>query len=151
LVNLRGEVIGINVAMVAGAQNIGFAIPINQAKKAIESVKKLGKIVSPFLGVRYLVITEEMAKREKLPVEEGALIRGQEDGPGVVPNSPAFKAGLQAEDIILEVNGEKLTASNSLSYILQKYSVGDVINLKILRNGKEMNVSVKLEERPKEF
>ncbi len=136
LLNLKGEVIGINVAMVSGAQNIGFAIPINQAKKAIESVKTTGRIVTPYLGVRYTMLAE------------GALIRGTQDGPGVLPNSPAAKAGIQAEDIILELNAEKITQGNFLASLIQKYSVGDAITLKILRNGKEMEIKVILEERP---
>jgi S1-C subfamily serine protease len=148
LLNLKGEVIGINVAMVSGAENIGFAIPINQAKRAIESVRRTGKIITPYIGIRYLLITPELAEKEKLAVDYGALARGSQDGPAVTPNSPAAKAGLQAEDIILEINGIKITQENSLALLLQKYNVGDTIILKILRNGKEITVNVKLEERP---
>jgi len=137
--------------MVSGAQNIGFAIPINQARRAIESVRRTGRIIAPYLGVRYLNINSDLAKKEKLPVENGALVRGSEDGPAIAPNSPAAKAGLQAEDIIIEVNGQKITPEHSLSFFIQKYNVGDVITLKILRNGKEMEIKVKLEERPKEI
>ncbi|MBI5306088.1 trypsin-like peptidase domain-containing protein [Candidatus Wolfebacteria bacterium] len=150
LLNLKGEVIGINVAMVSGAQNIGFAIPVNQVKKSIESVKKTGRIVVPYIGVRYLMITAEMAKKEKLPVESGAIVRGNEDGPGVIKDSPADKSGIQAEDIILEINNEKISSEKPLISIVQKYGVNDEIILKILRDGKEMEVKVKLEERPKE-
>ncbi len=148
LLNLKGEVIGINTAMVSGAQNIGFALPINQVKKSIESVKKTGKISTPYIGVRYLAITPDLAKKEKLSVENGALVRGSTDGPAVSPNSPAKKVGLQAEDIILELNGEKIDQDHSLSYLIQKYNVGDQISLKILRNGKEMTLQAILEERP---
>jgi len=135
LLNLKGEVIGINTAMVSGAQNIGFAIPINQVKKAIESVKVSGKITIPFLGVRYL------------KTENGALVRGSADGPAVIPDSPAAKAGLQAEDIIIEFNAEKIDAEHSLAYLIQKYNVGDKISLKILRQGKEMILQATLEEK----
>ncbi len=148
LLNLKGEVIGINVAMVSGAQNIGFAIPINQVKKAIESVKQTGRIITPYLGVRYMMITQELAKKEKLPVDYGALIRGNESGSGVMPESPADKAGLQAEDIILEINNKKIDQDRSLVSIIQEYNTGDTLILKILRNNKEMTVSVILEERP---
>src|SRR3989344_5059579 len=151
LLNLKGEVVGINVAMVSGAQNIGFAIPINQVKRAIESVQRSGRIITPYLGVRYLIITAESAKKEKLPVENGVLIRGNEDGPGVIPDSPAAKAGIQAEDIITEFNNEKITAENSLSKLIQKYNAGDTITLKILRNKNEIEIRAKLEERPKEL
>jgi serine protease Do len=150
LLNLKGEVVGINAAMVSGAQNIGFAIPINQVKPAIDSVRKTGRIITPYLGVRYLAITSELAKKEKLSVDYGALIRGSEDGSGVMPNSPAAKAGLQAEDIILELNGVKINQENFLASLIQKYNVGDEITLKILRNGKEMEIKAKLEERPRD-
>ncbi|MFA5098686.1 MAG: trypsin-like peptidase domain-containing protein [Candidatus Paceibacterota bacterium] len=148
LLNLKGEVIGINVAMVSGAQSIGFSIPINQVKKSIESVKSTGRIVSPYLGVRYLVITSDLAKKEKLSVDSGVIVRGSSAGPAVLKNSPAEKAGLKAEDIITEVNGEKITQDKSLNSLLQKYSVGDTITLKALRDGKEMEIKVVLEERP---
>jgi len=147
LLNLKGEVIGINTAMVSGAQNIGFALPINQVKKTIESVKKTGKISTPYLGVRYLMINSDLAKKEKLTVENGVLIRGSADGPAITPDSPAQKAGLQAEDIILEVNGQKIDQDHSLGYLIQKYNVGDQVSLKILRNGEEMTLNTALEER----
>lgn len=148
LLNLRGEVIGINVATVSGAQNVGFAIPINQAKKAIESVKKSGKITTPFIGVRYMLVNSDLAKKEKLSVDYGALVRGGSDGSGVVKNSPAYKAGIKAEDIILEVGGKKVEDGNSLSSLTQNYNVGDTVILKILRDDKEIEVKVVLEERP---
>jgi len=148
LLNLSGEVIGINTAIAAGAQNIGFAIPINKAKRAIESVKAFGKILTPYLGVRYYAIDEEVAKRENLSVKQGVIVRGNEEGPGVIPNSPAAKAGIQAEDIILEINGQKIGEDNALSSLILKYKVGDTITLKILRAGKEMELKTILEERP---
>ncbi|MEK7555596.1 MAG: trypsin-like peptidase domain-containing protein [Patescibacteria group bacterium] len=147
LLNLKGEVIGINVAMVSGAQSIGFALPINQAKKAIESVQRTGRIVAPYLGVRYLIIDSEMAKKEKLSVENGALVRGDKDGAAVMQNSPASKVGLQAEDIIIEINNEKINQDHSLAMLIKKYSVGDTVTLKILRNGKTLELKVALEER----
>ncbi|HEY4475859.1 MAG TPA: trypsin-like peptidase domain-containing protein [Candidatus Paceibacterota bacterium] len=147
LLNLRGEVIGINTAVAQGAENVGFAIPINQAKRDIDSVKKTGKISIPFLGVRYIVINEEIAKRDELPVTQGVIVRGSEDGPGVIPDSPAEKAGIQAEDIILEINGEKITAERTLASLIQKYGVSERVNLKVLRAGKEITVAVTLGER----
>lgn len=149
LLNLDGEVIGINTAIVSGAQNIGFAIPINKAKRDIESVKKVGDIKVPYLGVRFKNVTPEMAKEEKLSAEEGALIRGDNEGPGVMPNSPAMKAGLLAEDIILEINNEKISADKPLNSLIQKYNIGDTINLKIQRGGKALYLKALLEERPK--
>ena len=147
LLNLKGEVIGINVAMAAGSENIGFSIPINKAKKSIEQVKKIGKIVYPFLGVNYTLIDDELKKQKNLPVNYGALIVKGNDNLAVTKNSPAEKAGLKENDIILEFNNEKITIDNSLSKIIAKYNPGDRVVLKILRDGKEMIVNVILGER----
>jgi len=94
-------------------------------------------------------VTEEMAKTQKLKIKEGAVLRGSEDGPAVILESPAAKAGLQAEDIILEVNNQKVTTDKPLLSLVQNYSVGDEITLKVLRGEKELEIKVKLEERPK--
>ncbi|MDD5547818.1 MAG: trypsin-like peptidase domain-containing protein [Candidatus Pacebacteria bacterium] len=147
ILNLRGEVIGVSVAMATNAQSIGFAIPINKAKRDINSVKASGKIIFPYLGVRYMAITDDLAEKEKLTVKRGALVRGNESGAGVLKDSPAYKAGIKAEDIILEVNGEKIDEDNSLSALLQKYNVGDKVKLKILRDSKEIEIEVALEEK----
>jgi len=148
LLNLRGQVIGINTAMASGAQSIGFAIPINRAKKDIESVKTSGEIQAAFLGVRYIAVTPDMAKKEKLSADYGALVRGGSDGPAVQPKSPADKAGLKAEDIILEVDGKKIDSANLLGDVISQKNVGQSITLKINRDGKEMTVTATLEKRP---
>lgn len=150
LLNLRGEVVGMNTAVASGAENIGFAIPINQAKRAIESVRKTGEIQSPYIGVRYIMLNEEVAKKQKLSVEYGALIRGTEDGPGVIPGSPAEKAGLLAEDVILELNGRKIDQDNPLGLAISRFGVGDTVTLKIQRGEKELSLQVVLGKRPKE-
>jgi serine protease Do len=148
LVNMEGKAIGINTAMVMGAQNIGFAIPINYAKKDLEEVKKYGRIRRPFLGVRYIVLNREIARLHKLPRDFGALIVRESLGEeAVVRGSAAAKAGLKEYDIILEVEGEKITEKNPLANILQKYKIGDEIKLKVLREGKEIIIKVKLEEK----
>lgn len=148
LLNLRGEVIGINTAMANGAENIGFAIPINLARRAIESVKRFGEIQTPYIGVRYSLITSAYAKREKLELEYGALVRDSDDGLAVMPDSPAEKAGIKAGDIIVEVNGRKIDKDNSLANALNKFSVGDKVGLKIYRGGSYITLSVILEKRP---
>jgi len=110
LLNLAGEVIGINTATVLDAQNIGFAIPVNRATRDIEQVKKLGKIVYAFLGVRYILITEALAQKENLPVTHGAWIRPEQNGEAAItPGSAAEKAGILSLDILLEMNGERIT------------------------------------------
>ena len=148
LVNMEGRVIGINTAMVMGAQNIGFAIPINYAKKDLEEVKKYGKIRRPFLGVRYIVLNQEISKVHKLPKDYGALIVRESLGEGaVVKDSAADKADLKEYDIILECNGEKITEKNPLANLLQKFKIGDEVSLKVLREGKEITLKVKLEEK----
>ncbi len=149
LLNLSGNVIGINVAMAQGAQNIGFALPINIAKRDIEQVQKQGKITTPFLGIRYVLVTPDIKQQNNLSVDYGALIsKGQNaNEPGVIAGSPAAKAGLQENDIILEADGKKIDTTNSLSQIIQDHNVGDTITLKVLHNGKEETVKVVLGER----
>ncbi|NCO80162.1 PDZ domain-containing protein [bacterium] len=148
LVNLEGKAIGINTAMVMGAQNIGFAIPINYAERTLEEVIKYGKIKRPFLGVRYIVLNREITMAQKLPVDYGALIARERLGEeAVVKGSAADKAGLKEYDIILEVNGGKITEENPLADALAKQKIGEEISLKVLRGGKEITLKVKLEEK----
>jgi S1-C subfamily serine protease len=148
LVNMEGKVIGINTAMIAGAQNIGFAIPINYAKKDLDEVKKYGKIIMPFLGIKYVLISKEMSEANKLPVNDGALVVREALGESpVIKSSCADEAGVKEWDIILECNNEKITAKNPLANILQKCKIGEQTNLKILRDKKEINLKVKLEEK----
>jgi len=148
LLNLKGEVIGINVAMASGAQSIGFSIPINQVKKAIQSVQNTGRIITPYLGIRYTMITSDLAKTQNLPVENGVLIQGDKNNSAILQNSPASKAGLKDGDIIIGLNGEQISQGKMLGSLLQKYNVGDIITLKILRDKKEIEIKVTLEERP---
>jgi len=148
LVNIEGKAIGINTATVMGAQNIGFAIPINYAKKDLEEVKKYGKIKRPFLGVKYIILNKEISEKNKLPVEYGALITRETLGESaIVAGGAADKAGLKEFDIILECQGEKITEENPLSCILQKCEIGQEISLKVLRDKKEINLKAKLGEK----
>lgn len=148
LLNLRGEVVGINTAIASDAQNIGFAIPINRAKHDITSVQATGEIQSPYLGVRYVAVTADIAKAQNLPVDQGALIRGSADGPAVAPGSPAAKAGLQAEDIITKVNDQVLDAGHALGDVIAGYNVGDAVTLTVNRGGQTMTLKVVLGKRP---
>ena len=148
LLNLQGEVIGINTAIASDAQSIGFAIPINRAKRDITSVKSTGQIDAPFLGVRYLVITSDLAKSQNLPVSEGALVRGSGDGPAVTPNSPAAQAGIQAEDIIEKVNDQTIDSDHVLSDVIAQHGVGETVMLTINRDGKDITLQATLAKRP---
>ncbi len=147
LLNLAGEVIGINTAMVLDAQSIGFAIPINKAKRDIRQVQETGKIVYPFLGVRYTLVTSKLQRELNLPVDYGALLRDGDGGLAVTPGSAAGKAGLKVGDVILEMNGEKITLDNSLSKIIQKYEPQDEIVIKVMRDGEEKIFRATLGER----
>jgi serine protease Do len=148
LVNMEAKAIGINTAMVMGAENIGFAIPINYAKATLEEVKKYGKIQRPFLGIRYIILNKEIAKIQKIPVDYGALILREALGePAVIKGSAADEAGLKEYDIILEIDNEKVTEENTIADILQKHKVGDEINLKVFREGKKIELKAKLKEK----
>lgn len=148
LVNMEGRVIGINTAVVMGAQNIGFAIPIDYAKKDLNEVKKYGKIIVPFLGVKYVLVSEEMARVNKLPIHYGALVVRETLGePPVIKDSPAERAGIKEFDIILTCRNEKITLKNPLANILQKCKVDEKVPLKILRDGKEIDLLITLEEK----
>jgi len=147
LLNLKGEVVGVNVAVAQGSQNIGFALPINSVKSAIESVKKTGKIIRPYLGVRYISIDVNMKEKNNLTVDYGVLVKGGAtiDELAVIPGSPANKAGIVENDIILSINGIKLDEDNNLSSIIRQKKIGDIIILRILHAGIEKNVSITLE------
>lgn len=150
LLNLAGEVIGVNVAIAQGAQNIGFSIPINKAKRDIDQAKKTGKISTPFLGVRYVIINDEIKQKNNLPYNYGVLVgRGEKpEDVAVTPGSAAANAGIAEGDIILEADGIKIDSENSLSKQIQAHSVGENISLKIFHQGAEKTVQVKLGERP---
>lgn len=152
LVNLKGEVIGINVAVVFGAQNIGFAIPIEEAKKDLEEIKRHGHIRRPFLGIRYVLLNEQMQKRFRLPTNQGALIinEGVPGEPSIVPGSAAEKAGLKEFDIVTQSNGKPLTQENTLEDVVSEHAIGETITLTVLREGKELEQTLKLEELPQQ-
>ncbi len=148
LLNLSGQVIGVNTAINREGQLVSFAIPINSAKQVIESVKKYGKIIRPFLGIRYIILNKEITKANNLKVDYGALIiRGEEKTDfAVIPGSPANKAGLEENDIILEINDQKIDEKHDLARQIVKYKPGDKVELKILHKGEEKTIKVKLEE-----
>ncbi len=139
LINLKGEVVGINVAIdKTGGGSIGFSIPIDDAKVVIRTVKEIGRIVRPKLGIYYYMLDAEIALENDLPREDGAWIYSGDgsDVLAVSPESPAEKAGLQAGDIIFEINAIKINKENKLSDVVQRYKPGDKIGLKIQRGNK---------------
>ncbi|MBI2623440.1 MAG: trypsin-like peptidase domain-containing protein [Candidatus Liptonbacteria bacterium] len=148
LVTLDGKTIGINTAIVFGAQNIGFAIPINAARRDLHDLKTYGRIRKPLLGVRYLIVDENLQGKMNLPVSYGALIvPNATKETAIVPDSPAAKAGLKEMDIILECNATKVDHEHAIQDFLEKLDVGSTLDLLVLRGNKRLNVKVTLAER----
>jgi serine protease Do len=153
LVNLSGEVIGINTAITSSysGQSLGFAIPINDIKSQITSVLEKGKIERAYLGVRYQPITDRYAFVYNLPVKRGAYLPPSEDGASpIVAGSPADKAGLKEKDIIVKIDDQEINEKNDLVTILGTKKPGDSTKLTVIRDGKEMTISVTLETAPEE-
>jgi len=147
LIDLLGNVVGINVAIDQGGSSIGFAIPINDARPVIKSVKEVGRIVRPRLGVRYIMLTPQIAQDNKLSQNSGAWIKKSQDGtPAILPGSPAEKGGILAGDIIIEINAIKIENKNTLISVINKYKPGNRIGLRIVRDGKIIVKIVVLDE-----
>jgi S1-C subfamily serine protease len=148
LVDRDGNVVGVNAAIVSGAHSIGFAIPVNAVRRDIEDIKRYGRIRRPLLGLRYIMIDDKLKEKMKLPVSCGALVvnEGPRD-PGVVPGSPAARSGIREKDIVLMIDGNKLDCDHPIQDFLEDREVGNVIQLRVLRGGKELNINVTLAER----
>ncbi|NOY35672.1 MAG: PDZ domain-containing protein [bacterium] len=152
LLNLHGKVIGMNTAMARAAENVGFALPINIAKRDIADAKEFNEVKYPFMGIRYRLVDDKVKKEKNLSVDYGLLlVKGAKGEAAVVAGGPADKAGLKEGDVLLELNGVKLDKNSSLSLVLSKLRVGDSVKIKVLRDGKEMELTMTLEERPKEL
>lgn len=149
LINVEGEVLGINTAVIFGAQNIGFAIPIDWAKEDLDDLKEHGRVIKPYIGLRFVMLDKKLKERHKLAVDYGALVVRDHvpNAKAVIPHSPADKAGIKENDVILEVDGKKLDTKNELSDSIQKFDVGDEIKLTVLRDKEELSMKLKLEER----
>ena len=150
LLNLEGEVVGINTA-VAQAENIGFAISISDITGIIDGVLATGELKVPYIGVRFQTINEAVAEQQELSVDYGALVRGGTGFPAVVEDSPAAKAGLQDQDIILEIDGTRISEDNQLTVVIGRKQVGDNLQLLVLRDGEEIRLEVVLEAAPESF
>lgn len=149
LVNIKGEVVGINAATVSGAENVGFAIPINAAKKDLKDLKKYGKIRQPFLGIRYIAICEEIKEKYNLPIGYGVLILPEQvpNGKAIIANSPAEKAGLKIADIILRIKNKKITTKDTFEDILQECKIGEEVILNVFRKDKEISLKATLADK----
>ncbi len=143
LLNMSGQVIGMNTAIAANAQSIGFAIPIGATKGEIEQLIKTGKVVRAYIGVQYIAVTPEVKAQYDLPVDAGDYVMSQ-SGPAVQSGSPAARAGIQNHDILLKVNGEAIGPGKSVSTLIGEFQPGDTIQLTILRGGKEITKTVTL-------
>ena len=143
LLNSSGQVVGINVATTRGADNIGFAIPVNTLKPILETFLREGRIIRPYIGISYTVVTKEIAEIRGLP--EGVFISR------VLPDSPASKAGLERGDIVTSFDGVNIDSENSLAKLLSQRRVGDRVELLVDREGREIRIPVVLEEAPERF
>lgn len=150
LLDIDGNVIGVNVAVESSAENIGFALPGNTVKSVVDSVIENGEIVKPYLGVRYVAVTDSIKESKNLSVDYGALVSkgNSSNQPAVISDSPADKAGITEGDVILEIDSVKLDDDKSLASIIRQKQVGQTIEVKILHDGSEKTVSVKLEKAP---
>lgn len=150
LVNINGEVIGINTAVAGGsAENIGFAIPINDIKSLIDSVLTSGKLERPYLGVRYIMLSEEISEQLDIEQTNGAYIAEASQGQvSILPDSPADKAGLKQRDIILKVGDSDVTRERSLASLINRHKVGETVTLTIIRDKQEQKIDVTLEAPP---
>lgn len=151
LVNLNGQVIGINTAIAGGAQNVGFSIPVNDVRGLINQVLKTGKFSRPYLGIRYLPLTADVASEYGLSVQSGAYIAPAVDPsvPSILVGSPAETSGLLEKDIVTELDGTKINQTHSLTSLLDQHQPGDKVTLTVVRDGDSRDVQVTLGELPK--
>jgi len=142
LVNLEGEVIGINSAIIASGQGIGFAIPSNMAKEIVSQLKTKGKVVRGWIGVSIQTITPDIAKAFGLKSDKGALVSE------VVPNGPAEAAGIKRGDVIVSFNEKTINRMSDLPFIVAETPVGKTVPVTVVRNGKEITLHIKIAEMP---
>ncbi|NPV89336.1 MAG: PDZ domain-containing protein [Firmicutes bacterium] len=142
LLNLQGQVVGINTAVNAQAQGIGFAIPVNTAKEVLDDLINKGRISRPWMGISTQAITPDIASSAKLPDLKGVVIIGVE------PGSPAAQANLSAKDIIRKIDGQPVQGPDDFTSEVRKRKVGDQVRLEIIRDGRTIEAVVILGEQP---
>lgn len=148
MINLNGDLVGINTAIFSqtgGNMGIGFAVPINMAKKIMTDLIEKGKVVRGYLGIYIQEVNKTIAKQFNLPDNTGVLVSQ------VNPNSPAEKAGLKRGDVIIEFNGIKINSSSQLRNEAANSIINQPVKMKIIRNGKEKELEIIIEEQPKDF
>lgn len=150
LLNTQGEVVGVNVATARAGENVSFALPASVASDIFASIETTGTIERPFLGIRYLEINDMVQEANNLTVDYGVIVlRGERrEELAVIPDSPAAKADIREGDILLELNGERLTSDRSLAGRLRAFAVGDTVEILVRRDGEEFTVPVTLEAAP---
>ncbi len=148
LLDLEGSVIGMNTAVSERGQLLGFALPSNSIRRVVESVRRTGRIVRPFLGVRYQIVTKELIVENQLPVDHGALvIRGDRRTElAIAPGSPADLAGILENDIILEIDGMRVDETRSLSSLIARHAPGEGVSIVLFRDGEKQTLKVTLQE-----
>jgi serine protease Do len=153
LLDAGGNIVGIATAVAPNSSGISFAIPINIAKPIMQQALAGQKIARPYIGIRYESIDLQLATANKLPVHEGALVKGSQDpngqaNPGVVAGSPADKAGIREGDIIVTVEGHKIDGEHPLDAVLSQFAPGQTVTVTILRDGHQQDLTVTLGTRP---
>lgn len=151
LLDINGKVVGVNVAVAIGSENIGFALPGNIARQASDSAREFGEIIRPYLGIRYVQVTERLVLEEDLPVDHGIYVVGGGSiaAPAVIPESPADRAGIREGDIIISIDGADLDDTRSLSSVIREKKVGEEVTMEVIRSGGERRtVTATLEKAP---
>ncbi len=150
LVDVNGEVIGLNTAVAGNAQNIGFSIPVNDIQGLIKGILSTGKVEQPYLGVHYVSLTADLAYQYNLNVKNGAYIlpTSSSNPSSIVSGSPADKAGLKEKDVITKINDISLDDRTSLSTALSRFQPGDRVTLTVVRGGQTITLQVALDKAP---
>jgi serine protease Do len=144
LLNLNGQVIGINTAIIENAQGIGFSIPINATKGILKGVLGKGIVERAYLGVNFIPVTPDVAKSYNLPVKKGAYIQGLNGKTAVIKDGPADKAGIKDGDIIMKIGGVEVGTGGGISSLISEYAPSDTIEAVLLRGGQTLTMKITL-------